>query len=231
MNDQLAEFMDDLHEPIQKEMRKRSVPGLSLGILYNGSLASTAFGVTNIEHPLEVNDQTLFQIGSISKTFVSTAVMRLVEMGELSLNAPIRKYLPGFKVTDDVATSKASIWHLLTHTAGWEGDFFIDTGSGIDALSRFAAEMASLKQLVPFGSTWSYNNAGFNLLGRIIEVVANLRFQDAMKTLVFEPLGLTNCFFEARDVITNRFAVGHMESARDGEHHRDEKTPGFHLAK
>ena len=116
-----------------------------------------------------------------------------------------------FLVTHNVASFKATIWHLLTHTAGWEGDFFLDTGHERNALSRFVEEMGTIQQLVPFGSFWSYNNAGFNLLGHILEVVTDSPFQIALKELVFEPLGLESCHFEAREVITKRFAVGHME--------------------
>ena len=64
---------------VQAQMAAHNVPGVAIGILDEGRVTTRAFGVTNIDHPLPVTDDTLFQIGSISKTFTGTAIMRLVE--------------------------------------------------------------------------------------------------------------------------------------------------------
>jgi CubicO group peptidase (beta-lactamase class C family) len=101
-----------------------------LGILHKGQVKAAGFGVTNVDHPLEVDDQTLFQIGSITKTFTGTLIMKMVEDGQIDLDATVRTYLPQFKVADAEASEKVTIRHLLTHTSGWFGDFFHDTGPG-----------------------------------------------------------------------------------------------------
>ena len=72
------------------------IPGVVVGILHNGEIHAAGLGVTNVEHPLDVTDETLFQIGSITKTFTGTAIMRLVEMGKIDLDATVRTYLPDF---------------------------------------------------------------------------------------------------------------------------------------
>lgn len=202
----------DLGEFVSKLIEEKGVPGVAVGILHQGETAVAGFGVTNVDHPLPVTDKTLFQIGSITKTFTGTAVMRLVEKGKLDLNATVRTYLPDFKVADERAASQATIRHLLTHMGGWVGDFFDDTGAGDDALAKYVANMADLEQLAPLGTVWSYNNAGFYLAGYIIEAVTGKSYQEALKELVLEPLGLESSYFDAGDVMTHRFAVGHNVS-------------------
>jgi CubicO group peptidase (beta-lactamase class C family) len=103
---------------VQEQMKTLGVPGVALGILADGREQTHAFGVTNIDHPLPVTDDTLFQIGSISKTFTGTAIMRLVEQGKLRLDDPIRKHLPRFAVKDADASARATVRDTLTHMGG-----------------------------------------------------------------------------------------------------------------
>jgi CubicO group peptidase (beta-lactamase class C family) len=137
--------------------------------------------------------------------------MKLVEEGKIDLDAAVRAYLPDFKVADDYVSAVVTIRHLLTHTSGWFGDFFHDTGPGNDAGAKYVADMVDLKQLAPIGEVWSYNNAGFYLAGHIIEVVTGKSFQDALRDFILDPLGLKNTFFDPGDVLTHRFVTGHEE--------------------
>jgi CubicO group peptidase (beta-lactamase class C family) len=102
-------------------MREYHVPGVAIGIFDNGRDHIAGLGVTNVEDPLPVTDHTVFPIASISKTFAATMMMRLVEQGKVDLKAPVRKYLPDFKVRDEAVSREVTVWNLLTHTAGWEG--------------------------------------------------------------------------------------------------------------
>lgn len=198
LGEQVTEAMDRLH-----------VPGVAVGILHEGREYVAGFGVTNVDHPLTVDGDTLFQIGSTTKTVTGTAAMRLVEMGRLDLNVPIRTYLPDLHLSSEDVAAQVTLRHLLTHTAGWVGDYFDDLGPGDDALAKMVAKMAELPQLTPLGSVWSYNNSGFYLAGRVIEAVTGQTYEVAVKELVLDPLGMTRSFFFASDVITRRVAVGH----------------------
>jgi CubicO group peptidase (beta-lactamase class C family) len=190
-------------------MASKGVPGVAVGVLHESETYTAGFGVTNVDHPLDVTADTLFQIGSITKTFTCTAVMRLVEAGKLGLDATVRTYIPDFKVADEEASAGVTVRNLLTHMGGWAGDFFHGTGAGDDALARYVADMNDLEQIAPLGTVYSYNNSGFSVAGRLIELVTEQPFEAALKELVLEPLGLERCFFGAGDVITHRFAVGH----------------------
>lgn len=215
MNTNHTDTWDRLCELAQEIMERERIPGASIGLLRSGESVTAGFGVTSVENPLPVTGETLFQIGSITKTFTCTAVMRLVETGKLDLDATVRMYIPDFQVADETAASKATIRHLLTHTAGWAGDFFHDTGAGDDACARYVADMADLEQIAPIGTAWAYNNAGFYLLGYVIEMVTGKPYEEALKDLVLDPLGLNNCYFDPGDVMLSRFAVGHeIENGR-----------------
>ncbi|HVU14223.1 MAG TPA: serine hydrolase domain-containing protein [Phototrophicaceae bacterium] len=198
---------------VEAERQRLRIPGAALGIIYEGETYTQGFGVTSVDNPLLVDADTLFQIGSISKTFAGTAAMRLVEQGKLDLDAPIRTYLPDLRLSSADLTAQVTLRHLFTHTSGWSGDYFDDFGNGDDALARYVAQMDTLPQLTPLGTLWSYNNAGFNLAGRVIEVVMGKTYEDAIKELIFDPLGMTQTSFFPAEVMTYRFSVGHYSGA------------------
>ncbi len=107
---------DAIVELTQAKMREFNVPGVAIGIFDNGVITTRGLGVTNIEDPLPVTDHTVFPIASISKTFAATMMMRLAEQGKVDLKAPVRKYLPDFKVRDAAVSREVTVWNLLTHT-------------------------------------------------------------------------------------------------------------------
>ena len=196
---------------VMDKMKEYRVPGAALGILHDGTVTSRGFGVTNIDHPLPVTDRTLFQIGSISKTFTGTAIMRLVERGKVRLDAPVRTYLPAFAVRDATASRDVTVLDLLTHMGGWEGDVFEDTGEGTDALATYVANLKDVEQVAPLRAVWSYNNSGFVVAGRVIEVVTGKTYEDALRELVTTPLALNDTYITPSDVMTLRFAAGHVD--------------------
>ena len=130
------------------------IPGVAVGVLAGDQESAVGFGVTSVENPLPITADTLFQIGSITKTFVATAIMRLVENDKLDLDAPVRSWLPGLSLFDDGVAQQVTLRHLLTHTGGWVGDYFNDFGSGDDALARMVAEVAELPQLAPWADSF-----------------------------------------------------------------------------
>ena len=195
---------------VRQAMADIGVPGVAVGVLTADDRHTAGFGVTSVVNPLDVTDKTLFQIGSITKTMTGTAIMRLVDQGRVDLDASVQTYLPGFQLGDPEAAQGATVRQLLTHMGGWVGDFFVPSGEGDDALARMLGQMAEIDQLAPLGSTWSYNNSGFYVAGRIIEVVTGTSYEDAVQALVFEPIGMDQVFFGSADVIAHRFSVGHF---------------------
>lgn len=192
----------------EAKMREYRVPGVAIGIIDNGVVMTRGLGITNIEDTEAVTDHTVFPIASISKTIAATAMMRLVEQGKVDLKAPVRKYLPEFKVRDEAVSRDVTVWNLLTHSGGWEGQV-VGPARGEDTLRNFVTTITDLMQVAPPSAAWSYNNAGFSVAGRVIEQVTGTSINRAVRDLVFTPLGLTHAGTTAGDFIVNRFAAGH----------------------
>jgi CubicO group peptidase (beta-lactamase class C family) len=197
---------------IVSEMKRLQVPGVAIGIWHQGTEFAGGFGITSTENPLPVTADTLFQTGSISKTFTGTMMMQLAEQGKVDLDAPVKTYIDDFKVRDRDVTKNVTVRHLLTHMGGWVGDYFNNFGDGDDSLARMVKDIAELPQVQPLGTIWSYNNTGFNVAARIIEIVTGKPFEQAAQEMLFDPLGLKMSFFYPSDILfTHRFVVGHQK--------------------
>ena len=170
-------------------------------------LADRTFGV-------EADRQTKFRIGSMNKMFTAVAVAQLVESGSLSWDATLAELVPEYP--DQAAAAKITVWQLLRHTAGL-GDFFVpeffqsredfvDPEDYLDLIAR---------QPVVFepGADWNYSNAGYVLLGRIIENVSGEGYFEYIQRHVFAPAGMTSSGFDSQEEVTDNLATGYF---RDG---------------
>lgn len=198
-----------LQQKVAELATELDVPGVSVGVLLDGEEHYAFHGVTSVENPLPVDENTLFQFGSTGKTFTATAIMRLVEQGHIDLDAPVRTYVPELKLKDEDVAGRVTVLQLLNHTAGWEGDMMDNTGDGDDALEKYVARMERLEQVAPLGDAVSYNNASLSLAGRVVEKVTGKTFEQAVRDLLLDPLGLDHTFFFPNEIMTRRFAVGH----------------------
>jgi CubicO group peptidase (beta-lactamase class C family) len=199
----------ELDEKIQAAMEQYAVPGVAVAVLHDGNEHVRGYGITSVDAPVPVDEHSLFRIGSTTKTFTGTAVMRLVDAGQLDLDATVRTYLPEFAVADEAVAAQVTLRQLLNHTPGWLGDYFQDFGRGDDALERFVASMADLPQLTPLGSTFFYNNAGLALAGRVVEKVYGTTYEQAVQDLVLDPLGLDHTRFFTDELVGNTFTGAH----------------------
>jgi CubicO group peptidase (beta-lactamase class C family) len=198
-----------LQQKLTELATELEVTGAAAGVVIDGEEHYAFHGVTSVENPLDVDENTMFQFGSTGKTYTATAMMRLVEQGKVELDAPVKKYLPEFTLRDTDVAEKVTVLHLFNHTAGWEGDMMDNTGDGDDALEKYVARMERLQQVSPLGETVSYNNASLSVAGRIIEKVTGTTYEQAIRDLLFEPLGLDHTFFFPNEIMSRRFAVGH----------------------
>ncbi len=206
-------------------MARLEVPGLAVGVIHDGATYTAGFGVTNADHPLPVDPDTLFQIGSTSKTFTATALMRLVEAGLVDLEATVRTYLPDFRLASEGDAAALRVRHLVTHHGGFVGDYFRDTGRGNDALATIVAKMARSPQVTPAGYTFSYSNAGFYVLGHIVATVSGAPFETIIREAILDPLGMTRSTYFPEEAITHAVAAGHIRTAEGPKVARPWNTP------
>ena len=193
---------------------RHHVPGAQLGILRlddrGDELVQAASGVLNVDTGVPTTVDSIFQIGSVSKVWTATVVMQLVDEGKLELEAPVIEVLPELRLADPDVTKQVTVRHLLTHTSGIDGDVFTDVGRGDDCLERYVELLADAAQNHPLGATWSYCNAGFSLLGRLIEKVTGQTWDTAMRERLFTPLGLTHTVTLPEEALLFGAAVGHV---------------------
>ncbi|MEV6277872.1 serine hydrolase domain-containing protein [Nocardia sp. NPDC051832] len=201
--------VDALREIAEATAAKFGIPGIAIGVWAGGREHFGCHGVTSIENPLPVNANTLFQLGSVTKPLTATVIMRLVADGMIELDAPVRRYVPEFVLSDPDAAARITVAQLLNHTSGMDWSIINDTGEGEDALAKFVATLAELPMIGAPGERASYSQAGFNVLGRVIEKVTGQTYEQAVASIVLEPLGLADTVFTEREAMTRRFAVGH----------------------
>ncbi|GAA5202779.1 serine hydrolase domain-containing protein [Microbacterium jejuense] len=204
------------------------VPGASIAVLMDGEVVEAAAGVLSTATGVEATVDSVFQIGSITKVWTTTLVMQLVDDGLLDLDAPIRSYLPEFRIADESAAAAITTRQLLSHRAGFEGDVFTDTGRGDDAIEKYLATLGELPQVFTPGELFAYNNAGFSVLGRLVEVLRAKPWSTVLVEHLVAPLGLTHVAPSAYEAILFRAAVGHMGPGEDGT---ETPAPVWALAK
>lgn len=194
--------------------REHRVPGAVLGILRlrpggEDELVEVAHGVLNLDTGVPATTDSVFQIGSITKVWTATLVLRLVDEGLLDLDTPVADVLPGLRLADPEVTARVTTRHLLTHTSGIDGDVFTDTGRGDDCVEKYVALLHETAQNHPPGATWSYCNSGFVLAGRVVERLTGKTWDAALRDLLITPLGLVRTGTLPEEALLHRAAVGH----------------------
>ena len=194
---------------------RHGVPGVQLGILRHDpdgedEVVVTTYGVLSLDTQQPVTPDAVFQIGSITKVWTATVVMQLVDEGLADLDAPVVEVLPELRLADPDVTKHVTLRHLLNHTSGIDGDVFTDTGRGDDCLERYVELLGEQTQNHPLGATWSYCNAGFSVLGRVIEKLTGKTWDEAMRERLFAPLGLEHAVTLPEEALLHAAAVGHV---------------------
>jgi len=198
-----------LDAKIEAAMADYHIPGVAVAVSYQGREHVRGYGVTNVDYPQPVDGDTLFRIGSVTKTFTATTVMRLVEQGRLALDAPVRTYLPDLRLADETVAARMTVRQLLNHSSGWLGEYYPDLGRGADVLARYTDGLAQLPQMTPLGEVFAYNNASVVLAGRVLEVVADKPYDEVVQQEVLDPLGLDHTFFFSDAIIGYNVAASH----------------------
>ncbi|GHF76261.1 hypothetical protein GCM10018790_62730 [Kitasatospora xanthocidica] len=198
---------------VEAAAARLGIPGVAVGVWANGREDFACHGVTSVENPLPVTRDTVFLLGAVTKTFTATALMWLVEDGLVDLGSPVRRYLPELRLADEQAAAQMTVSNLLDHTAGLDRGLVIDTGEGDDALAAEVARLTDPPLLAAPAERASHSQAGYNLLGRVIEKVSGMPYEQAVAEFVLDPVGLEDSLFAPGDVLTRRFAVGHVADA------------------
>jgi CubicO group peptidase (beta-lactamase class C family) len=197
-------WLAQLDQYIARHMRETGAPGLTLALANrDGLLRVSTYGFADTKAGLHVVPETMFEIGSISKSFVSLALLQLREEGKLDLNKPVVEYLPWLKI--DSKFDPITTHHILSHTAGLPGVPLL-----LDAM------LSDLWTGYTPGKQFLYSNTGYNILGFLLEAIDKRPFADSIRTRLFEPMGMS----DSSPVITNdtrqKMAVGYVPMNQTG---------------
>jgi CubicO group peptidase (beta-lactamase class C family) len=206
----MSDLSWDLRARLKTAIGTYGVPGASIAIFRDDVLHEAAAGILNAETGVEATTDALFHIASITKPITATIALQLVDEGKLDLDAPVRRYLPAFRVASADASARVTVRQLLCHSSGIDGDFFHDTTRGEDRIDKVIAAGHALPQLHEPGRGFSYCNHGFTILGRIFEVIEGADFDTIWRARVSDKLGTPSLLTLTREALRYRVAVGHM---------------------
>ena len=174
--DELAPGIREIDAFVQRHIREMGAPGLTLGLAdRNGPIAVRTYGHTDVKTGRKVSPDDLFEIGSITKSFVALCLLQLREQGKLDVNRPIREYLPWLKI--ESAYAPITVHHLLTHTSG------LPNPLSLPAAPLWTAHAP--------GEHFHYCNLGYEILGLLLRGLDGRPLRDIFRARIFEPLGMT----------------------------------------
>lgn len=185
----IFEGFDDL---VEKAMAHWEVPGVAIAVVKDGKVVHLkGYGYRNVEKGLAVNPQTLFRIGSATKSFTSMAVGLLVDEGILEWDKPVHEYMADFKLYDDYATRHATPKDLLCHRVGLGehyGMFFLSSLNRDEIYRR----LRYLQPVSGFRERYVYCNIMYMTLGVLVERVSGISWEDFLQKRIFKPLGMAS---------------------------------------
>jgi CubicO group peptidase (beta-lactamase class C family) len=215
----LAARAQDVDEVVREWMDKQHVPAVALVVMKDGAVTrAQGYGFADVENRVPTTPETVFKIGSVSKQFIATAIMLLVQDGRLSVDDRVSKYIDG----TPPAWAPITIRHLLTHTAGLvregPGFGFFKIQPDIDVIrSAFPAPLR-----FPTGEKYEYSNIGYFTLAEIVTRVSGKPWPEFLRERVFAPLGMSATRTTTlTEIVPNRargyaWTDGALRNAEDG---------------
>jgi len=201
-----ADKTDDF---VNAELKRQKIPGLSLAIVKDGKIIKTAgYGVANIKFKTAATPETVYKIASVSKQFIATGIMLLVQEGRLGLDDPVSKYLEGTPATWNAITVR----HLLTHTSG-----LVREAPGFDPF-KIQSDADVIKSAYPLplrfapGIKDEYSNLGYFALAEIIRKVSGRPWVEYLSEKVFKPAGMQTTYPTTTKVSLPNMAQGYVDN-------------------
>lgn len=203
---------DSLDRYIQQALIEWKIPGAAVFIIKDGQvLLQKGYGISNWNTRTKVDEHTIFPIASISKTFTGTLFATLEAEEKLSLNDPVKKWLPYFTMKDKLYEEQITLADILSHRSGWktfQGDF-INTESTMaysDMIQKFTLQTPAY----PLRTRFGYSNFGFMIAGECIKNICGQSFNTYLKNRFLHPLGMSRTFVSEHDIKDEKnIAVGH----------------------
>ena len=210
----LAATFPTLEAFLAGQLAAQPLPSLAVGVIAGGALVyQKGFGSRDRDSKAPVNADTIYRIGSVTKTFTGLAIETLRDQGKLSLDDPAVRYLPELAAVKYPTADRPAITlrHLLTHSSGLPrlGAFnYAQADHDVTEVELLGA-LTGTALLFPPGTQTLYSNFGFGLLGVVVKRVAGVPYRDYISRVVFTPLGMTQSRWTQNDVPADRLATAY----------------------
>src|SRR6187401_2060050 len=205
-----AQETDKLDALINAYAKLHKFNGAALVAKNGVILLNKGYGYRNAENKVPNNEQTIFQLGSVTKQFTSAVILKLQEEKKLSVSDKLSKYFPDYPKGDSI-----TIEHLLTHTSG-----MYNYTNDANFMSNEVTNPASREKIMALfkdkpldfspGTGWNYSNSGYSLLGYIIEAVTKKPYYQAVRKYIFTPLHMTHSGFDFTHLKKKEKATGYF---------------------
>ena len=187
----IDEIVADLDAYTETTRKSWNVPAIAVVIVHKGKIYTILKGTKSISDSSPINGHTRFQVMSLTKGMTATLMLKLAEQGRISLDDPIVKYIPDFKLSNSKTTKTVTIGNVLAQSVGlkaFSGDSFLRLGFSEKELWPILAELPIKKQT---GTDYTYSNHFHGLMKKIVEKVTQKSFEAAAKELLFDPLKMS----------------------------------------
>ncbi len=211
---ELERFADEF---FAGQMAERHIPGLTFVAVQKGQpLVAKGYGLADMEKQISFAENTVVRIGSVSKLFVATAVMQLVEQGKLDMHTNVNQYLTTFQIDDNFPTP-VTLAHLLTHTGGFEDPRYRSNTdpASVQPLGPYLAEYMPPRASPP-GQVFCYSNHAYALAAYVVEQVSGIPFDQYVEENILHPLGMERSGYLLSPPMPAGLGVGY--SYEDGTH-------------
>ncbi len=221
-------------EIIKKHVKKSKIPGISVGLIDENGTQFFNYGEIKKESGVTPTSDTLYEIGSMTKTFTAILTVQLQNEGLLSLDDPIIKFLPEF-ADSDFDKNKITLYHLITHTSGMVEVPLRDYPKNIIKLlfrttkgrifppryssdtSDFLQEVSQLKLQNNPGTKFRYSNTGVGLVGKILERITDLPYEELIKSRILNILNMDNTTITISENHKEKLATGYLYTGKESD--------------
>lgn len=227
----LQDLIPEIERLAQTKVAEHRLPGMALGIVRDQDLAwFGGFGAADLDSGEKPTESTIARVASVTKTFTTTAIMRLRDEGRLTLEDPLARHVPEFATARAVRgdIEGVTLRRLLTHRSGLVTESPTRAWSDLDFPSReeVLAKLPETGIVIPQDSAFKYSNLAFGLLGEVVHRVTGTPYTEYVLANIIQPLGLTSTVFDLSDELRPRFFTGYNPSPWQD---RPERAPYAHL--
>ncbi|MDR8391639.1 beta-lactamase family protein [Aliifodinibius sp. S!AR15-10] len=191
MDESLVIYLEEFERDFEVGLNEKQIPGAAVAIVKDGRVVlQKGFGVKERGTSEEVDEHTVFRLGSVSKGFASVLTGLMVEEGAVSWDGPVSHYLPEFKSNDPGQTDRVQIRHLLSHTSGLPRHAYTNLVENGLSLDRIIPRLEQVPLISKEGEQLAYQNAAYSTIEKVLEAQTNTDFNTLLEEKLLDPLAM-----------------------------------------